>query len=320
MDPAVRLLRLLSVLQTRSQWEGEDLARRLEVTSRTLRRDIARLRDLGYPVDAVPGRGGGYRLGAGGRLPPLLMDDEEAVAIAVGLRAAATSTVSGVEESAASALAKLDQVLPAGLRDRVASIAASTVELPKGDLPQVDPDVLAVLAAACRRGEGLTFGYRTHHGHLSRRSVEPLRIVHTGRRWYLVARDRDATQDDGWRTFRIDRISEPAPTGRRHTFEDPPDPVALVAEATGIAPWDIEARFLLYADAATVARHIPPGVGVVEPADDGTCILRIAASEIAPLIDYAARIPYDFDVLGPDAVREALHAQAVRLIHATTGQ
>ena len=245
------------------------------------------------------------------------MDDEEAVAIAVGLRAAATSTVSGVEESAASALAKLDQVLPAGLRERVASIAASTIELPKGDLPRVDPDVLAILAAACRRSEGVAFAYRTHHGHASRRSVEPLRIVHTGSRWYLVARDRDAVPPDDWRTFRIDRISDPASTGRRHTFEDPPDPVALVAEASGIAPWDIEARFLLYADAATVARHIPPGAGVVEPETDNTCILRIAANEMAALIDYAIRIPYDFEVLGPDAVREALKTQATRVLSAT---
>jgi predicted DNA-binding transcriptional regulator YafY len=314
VDPAVRLLRLLSVLQARSHWEGEELARRLDITTRTLRRDVARLRGLGYPVDAVPGRGGGYRLGAGGRLPPLLVDDDEAVAIAVGLRVAATSTVSGVEESAAAALAKLDQVLPAGLRDRVAAIAGSTVELPKGDLPKVDPDVLAVLAAACRHSEGVVFGYRDHHGLRSRRSTEPLRIVHTGRRWYLVARDRDA---GAWRTFRIDRITEPAPTGRRHTVEDPPDPVALVAEAIGIAPWDLQARLLLYADARTVAKHIPPSMGVVEPDGEGTCIVRIAANDLAALVDYVVRVPYDFEVLEPDALREAVRAQADRLRRAT---
>ena len=133
----------------------------------------------------------------------------------------------------------------------------------------------------------------------------------------MVTADLLGVPPDDWRTFRIDRISDPASTGRRHTFEDPPDPVALVAEASGIAPWDIEARFLLYADAATVARHIPPGAGVVEPETDNTCILRIAANEMAALIDYAIRIPYDFEVLGPDAVREALKTQATRVLSAT---
>ena len=317
MDSAVRLLRLLSVLQSRPQWEGEELADRLAITTRTLRRDIARLRDLGYPVHAVPGRGGGYRLGSGGRLPPLLVEDDEAVAIAVGLRAAAISAVAGVEESAATALAKLDQVLPSRLRDRVAAIAASTVELPRGALPPVDPDVLGVLAGACRQGEVVNFGYRTHEGKTGRRSVEPLRIVHTGRRWYLVARDRDAIPPEDWRTFRIDRITEPATTGRRVTFTDPPDPVAFIAQATGIAPWSIEARFRLSVDAGTAAERIPPSMGVIEPVDDDTCILRIAANEPAALVDFAARIPYDFTVLEPDSIREALRAQATRLLAAT---
>lgn len=317
MDSAVRLLRLLSVLQSRPHWEGEELADRLGITTRTMRRDVARLRDLGYPVHAVPGRGGGYRLGPGGRLPPLLVEDDEAVAIAVGLRAAATSAVTGVEESAASALAKLDQVLPAGLRDRVSSIAASTVEFPRGRLPAVDPDVLGVLAAVCRNAEVVGFGYRSHDGRESRRSVEPLRIVHTGRRWYLVARDRDATPPDDWRTFRIDRITEPAPTGRRVTFEDPPDPVSLVARSTGIAPWSIEARFLLYVDADTAAERIPPSMGVLEPVDADTCILRIAANEPGALVDYAIRIPFDFTTLGPDTIRQALRTQALRALHST---
>ena len=317
MDSAVRLLRLLSVLQSRSHWEGEELADRLGITTRTLRRDVTRLRELGYPVLAVPGRGGGYRLGPGGRLPPLLVEDDEAVAIAVGLRAAAISAVSGVEESAATALAKLDQVLPAGLRERVAAIAGSTVELPRGALPPVDPDVLTVLASACRQGEVVGFGYRTHEGRVSRRSVEPLRIVHTGRRWYLVARDRDATAPDDWRTFRIDRIAEPVGSGRRVTFTDPPDPVRLVAQATGIAPWSLEARFRLYVDADTAAERIPPAMGVIDPVDDDTCILRIAANEPAALVDFAARIPFDFTVLDPDTVRQALRTQATRLLTAT---
>lgn len=316
MDTAARLLRLLSLLQTRPLWDGAELADRLGVTTRTVRRDVTRLRSLGYPVEADAGHGGGYRLGhlgQGGRLPPLLLDDDEAVAIAVGLRVATTTTVSGVEESAVAALTKLHQVLPVRLRERVAAIAGSTIQLPRGDLPPVDAEVLVVLAAGCRWTEGIKFTYRDHAGQESQRSVEPFHIVHTGRRWYLVARDRDR---DAWRTFRIDRIVAPALTGLRYHFDDPPDPVALVAEGTGLVPWEIEARVLIRASAEDVARVVPAGDGVVEAVDASSCVLRFAANDLAPLVSYAARIPWEFDVLAPAELRDAIRELGERLTRA----
>ncbi|MFF1819254.1 helix-turn-helix transcriptional regulator [Kribbella sp. NPDC058245] len=313
MDTATRLLRLLSLLQSRPQWDGAELATKLDITPRTVRRDVTRLRSLGYPIDAEAGIGGGYRLGPGGRLPPLLLEDEEAVAVAVGLRAATTTTVSGVEEAAISALAKLNQVLPMRLREQVAAISAQVTQLPQGDLPTIDGDVLTTLAAACRDTEGLHFAYRTHNGTDTNRSVEPLRIVHTGRRWYLVARDRDR---NAWRTFRVDRITNPEPTGIRHHFTNPPDPLALVAEGTNIAPWDLVARILVHANAATVTRHIPANQAVVHPIDATTCELRFAANDLAPLVTQVTRIPWPFEILDPPELRTAVQALAHRLLNA----
>jgi predicted DNA-binding transcriptional regulator YafY len=313
MDTAARLLRLLSLLHSRPQWDGAELAARLDVTPRTVRRDVTRLRSLGYPIDAEAGIGGGYRLGPGGRLPPLLLEDEEAVAIAVGLRVATTTTVSGVEEAAISALAKLHQVLPTRLQEQVAAIGAHTTQLPQGELPQVDGEVLVTLAAGCRHVEGIRFRYRTHDGSESERSVEPLQIVHTGRRWYLVARDRDR---QAWRTFRVDRISEPVLTGSRYRFEDPPDPVALVAEGTGVAPWDIVARVRVQADAATVSRLIPPSQGVVDPIDANTCEVRFAANDLGPLVSGVIRLHWPFEILEPPELRTAVHDHARRLLNA----
>ncbi len=311
MDTAARLLRLLSLLQSRPQWDGAELAARLDVTPRTVRRDVARLRSLGYPVEAETGIGGGYRLGPGGRLPPLLLEDEEAVAVAIGLRVATTTTVSGVEEAAIAAMTKLHQVLPARLRAQVAAIGAHITQLPQGELPTVDGEVLVTLAAGCRDVEGIRFRYRTHGGTESERSVEPLQIVHTGRRWYLVARDRDR---QAWRTFRVDRIADPVLTGSRYHFDDPPDPVALIAEGTGVAPWAIVGRLLVHADAATVAKVIPPNQGVVEPIDAATCEVRIAANELGPLVAQVARVYWPFQVLDPPELRAAVHEHGRRLL------
>src|SRR5689334_21852396 len=197
-----RLLRLLSLLQSRRDWTGTEIADRLGVTTRTVRNDVERLRELGYPVGARPGVAGGYRLGSGGTLPPLLLDDEEAVAVAVGLRTAASGSIAGIEEISVRALAKLQQVLPTRLRHRVSAFQgyalAGTV---RG--PRVDPDVLTLIAGACRDHERLRFDYRTHAGATGRRLVEPYRLVLERQRWYLVAWDRDR---EAWRTFRVDRI------------------------------------------------------------------------------------------------------------------
>jgi predicted DNA-binding transcriptional regulator YafY len=315
MDAAERLLRLLSLLQARPQWSGTELAERLRITPRTLRRDVTRLRSLGYPVDGDVGIGGGYRLGTGGRLPPLLLDDDEAVAIAVGLRAATTTTVSGVEDAAVAALAKLHQVLPGRLRERVTAIHTGTVQLPRPELPPVDADVLVTLATGCRRTEGVRFSYRDHEGRPSDRSVEPLQIVHTGRRWYLVGRDRDR---DAWRTFRVDRITEPRLTGHRYTFHDPPDPVALVSEGTGVTPWAIEARILLHLPYDEAVRWFPASVGVLEATGPDRCVLRVGASELVSLVRFVCAIRCDFEVLEPASLRHELVAKATQLLQRHT--
>jgi predicted DNA-binding transcriptional regulator YafY len=312
MDTAERLLRLLSLLQSRPRWSGAELAARLDVTTRTLRRDVTRLRSLGYPVDAVVGLAGGYRLGTGGRLPPLLLDDDEAVAIAVGLRVATTTSVSGVEDAAVAALAKLEQVLPVRLRERVDAVHGSTARLPEPELPQVDADVLVALATGCRRTECVRFAYRSHSGAETARLVDPYQIVHTGRRWYLVAHDHDRR---AWRTFRVDRIAEPVLTGQRYVPDDAaPDPIALVAEGTNVVPWAIKARILLATNLDEAARMFPPKVGVLEPAGPTTTLLRVAAEELEPLVRFVAGIPCEFEVLDPPELRARVREKGEQLI------
>ncbi|WP_369223256.1 helix-turn-helix transcriptional regulator [Streptomyces sp. R39] len=211
-DTPARLLQLLSLLQTPREWPGGELADRLGVSRRTVRRDIDRLRELGYPVEASKGADGGYRLVAGKAMPPLLLDDDEAVAIAVGLRAGAGHAVAGVDEASVRALAKLEQVLPARLRHRVTTLQAATTPLTSGDGASIAPETLTVMASAVAGRERLRFAYRAADGSETRRQTEPYRLVSTGLRWYLVAYDIDR---DDWRTFRVDRVSEPFATGAR---------------------------------------------------------------------------------------------------------
>ncbi|XQE88158.1 helix-turn-helix transcriptional regulator [Streptomyces microflavus] len=213
-DTPARLLKLLSLLQTPREWPGGELAERLDVSPRTVRRDIDRLRELGYPVEASRGSLGGYRLVAGAAMPPLVLDDEEAVAIAVGLRAGAGHAIEGVDEASVRALAKLEQVLPSRLRHRVSALQNATVPLVRGDGATIDPQTLTTLASAATGQERLRFSYRSGDGTETKRQVEPYRLVSTGRRWYLVA--YDLLRAD-WRTFRVDRVSEPFATGARFT-------------------------------------------------------------------------------------------------------
>src|SRR3954452_11716401 len=210
-ETASRLLELLSLLQARRDWPGTELAERLGVSGRTIRRDVERLRGLGYPVESLTGPAGGYRLHAGTAMPPLLLDEDEAIAIAVGLRTAARASVTGIEETSIRALVKLEQVLPAPLRRRVAALGSATVAPPPGG-PTVDPQHLTTVAAACRDAEGLRFAYRSRDGTMSRREVEPHALVNLGRRWYLAAWD---LRRAAWRTFRVDRLERPAATGVR---------------------------------------------------------------------------------------------------------
>jgi len=309
VETSARLLRLLSLLQVRPEWAGDDLAQRLEVTPRTVRRDVAKLRSLGYPVHAAPGVLGGYRLGAGASLPPLLLDDDEAVAVALSLRTSATHAVSGVGEASVRALAKLEQVLPGRLRERAAAIGQMIVPL-TGPGPTVDAAILTALARACRGSERLEFGYRDRDGETTARRVEPHRLVQAGYRWYLVAKDIDR---DDWRTFRADRIEAPGLTGIKFVLADPPDAAAFVARAVTTAPYRYQARILVRAPADVIAERLPPTVGVIEPADGESCVLVIGSDSLDALVFHTALLDCDFAVLAPPELASRLSTLADRL-------
>lgn len=313
LDTSARLLRMLALLQARRDWTGDALAARLEVTPRTVRRDVDRLRRLGYPVDALPGRGGGYQLGAGATLPPLLLDDDEAVAVAVGLRTAAGGSVAGIEESSARALVKLEQVLPHHLRRRVGALQAFTVPV-GGPQIAVESDLLATLAAACRDGEQLRFDYRAFDGTVTRRTVDPVRLVSTGRRWYLLCWDVDR---DDWRTLRVDRIASSLVVGPRVTRREPPtDVAAFVAQAVGAAAYRHRVRVRVAARAEVIGDRIPPTSGWVEAIDDGSCLLVTGADSIDRMAAFLATLDHEFEVEEPDELRAALERVAARLTRA----
>jgi predicted DNA-binding transcriptional regulator YafY len=296
LETSARVLRLLSLLQARREWSGPELAERLEVGTRTIRRDVERLRRLGYPVEATPGVAGGYRLGPGADVPPLLLDEEEAVAVAVGLRTAASVGVAGIEETSVRALAKLERVMPSRLRRRVNALGSATVPYAFTG-PAVDAEALAVIAAACRDHERLRFRYRSHDGAGSRRLVEPHRLVHTGRRWYLVAWDADRAD---WRTFRVDRIERPAPDRRFEPREPPAEDVAAyVSRAVSATRDRWQARVVLRAPLAEVAPRVPPAVGTLEAIDERSCLLRTGSDWLGGLAVYIADIGVDFEVLDP---------------------
>jgi predicted DNA-binding transcriptional regulator YafY len=310
VDTPVRLLRLLTLLSARPWWHGADLAGRLEVTERTLRRDVTRLRALGYPVDASTGPYGGYRLGAAGHLPPLLLDDDEGVAVAVALRAVSGGGGSGLETAALSALTKLDQVLPVQLRERVTALRTVTVGLRSVELPPADLELLVVLAVACRRPERLRFTYLDGQGNTTDRHVEPFRLVYTARRWYLVAYDTGRT---AWRTFRVDRISEAKGTGVPFERTEEPDAAALVARGVALAAHPIQARVRLYVDAEEAARHVGPTVGVIEASDGASTTVAIGGDR-EWIASYVAGLSCRFEVLEPTEVRAAVRELGARLM------
>jgi predicted DNA-binding transcriptional regulator YafY len=296
LNTSARLLQLLTLLEARREWPGGELAERLGVTPRTIRSDIVRLRELGYPVEATPGVAGGYRLGAGAALPPLLLDDAEAVAVALALRSSAGGGVAGIEETSVQALVKLEQVLPSRLRRRVNALQAYTVAVTVSG-PTVDPPVLATIAAACRDLEVLRIDYVARDGTESVRAVEPLRLVHWGRRWYLVAWDRGR---HAWRTFRADRLRLRTPNGPRFAPREPPaeDIAAYVTRSIRSAPMRYEARVTVHAPAATIVERVPSQI-VVEPVDDETCVVRAGAGSIEMLALYLGMMDADFTVTEP---------------------
>jgi predicted DNA-binding transcriptional regulator YafY len=316
LGTSARLLRLLSLLQARADWSGAELADDLGVTTRTVRNDVQRLRDLGYPVHASPGVGGGYRLGAGAALPPLLLDDEEAVAVAVGLRTAAGGGVTDIQETSVRALAKLEQVLPSRLRHRVQALQAATVEVTAPGRPTVDAAVLAALASACRDHQRLRFDYRDHDGSVSVRSVEPHRLVHDRGRWYLVAWDSDRAD---WRTFRADRIQPRIPTGPRFAPREPPggDVVTYLQRGVGSATWRYRARVKVHAPATVVAGRLPPAV-LVDAVDEQTCIIDAGSDTPQMLAVYLGMLDVDFEVDGPPELVEQLATLAARYRRAIT--
>ncbi|CCH31918.1 YafY family protein [Actinosynnema sp. NPDC047251] len=315
LETSARLLKLLSLLQAHRDWSGTDLAERLGVTARTVRRDVERLRELGYPVHALQGAPG-YRLGAGAALPPLLLDDDEAVAVAVGLRTATSSSVAGIEETALRALTKLEQVLPSRLRHRVNTVQTATVRAGVAPGPQVSADTLMTIADACRRHERLRFDYTGPRGGASRRNAEPYSLVNFGRHWYLVAFDVDR---DDWRTFRVDRLDPRPPAGPRFTPRDLPydDVAAYLADRLSARAWACQATVRLHEPADAVAGRVWPGMGAVEAVDSTSCLLHLGAETATDLVWMITSVQADFTLVsGPPELAGAFRRQARRCLDA----
>src|SRR3954452_20344692 len=307
-----RLLTLLSLLQARRDWPGQELAERLEVSPRTIRRDVERLRTLGYPVESMTGPAGGYQLRAGAAMPPLLLDDDEAIAIAVSLRTAAGGSVSGVEETAVRALVKLEQVLPAHLRRRVQALQRATQTLQVYGGPTVDPQCLTVLAAAVHNHDGGRSASPARAQAPSRREVEPHSLVNAGRRWYLVAWDTDRTD---WRSFRVDRIAKVESTGARfHPRTLPADDAAAFVQQ-GLRSYRLryEARVTVECPASAIEakRWL---AGEVTPLGEARCELRTGDDNLDWLAMRIAMLPADYEVHEPPELIERLRLIGERII------
>nr|WP_240968627.1 WYL domain-containing protein [Streptomyces sp. HNM0575] len=336
-------MRLLALLQRRASWTAAELSAELGVTDRSVRRDVERLRALGYPVRVAPGVGGGYQLGAGARLPPLLLDDGEAIATAVSLRLASGGTVAGAGEAALRALAKLDQVMPPRLRAEVRAVHGATETL-VGPGVEIDAELLVTLARACRDSVRVRFRYagrrgpvdrggrggggegerererhrgrerdgerERHRGRERERTVEPVRMVATSRRWYLMAWDVDR---DDWRTFRLDRMREVVATTWRFRTREHPDPVAYVQRSVTEAPYRHLARVRVHAPPERVRESVPPQVGRVEDDGDGWCVLVAGGDDLDWIAVHVARLGHEAEVLEPPELREAAATLARRL-------
>ena len=315
LKTSARALRLLSMLQVRREWSGGELSDRLGVDTRTIRRDVDRLRELGYVIDASAGRGGGYRLGPGAATPPLLLDDDEAVAVAVALGAAA-GTVGGSDEVALRVLAKLDQLLPKRLRKRLSALPAVTVSLanPKG---ATSLSALAAIAAACRDQVTINFSYTDNRGQVTRRNVEPMRLVHTGRRWYLAAWDVERAD---WRTFRVDRV-QPQPRlaqGARFAPRQPPEDFAtMVSRSISSSPYRYQVRLRVKGSMAEIRSRLPASMAVLEPLEDGCCALTTGGETCEIVVSLILFAGVEFTLLEPEELREPIRALAERLLRGT---
>jgi predicted DNA-binding transcriptional regulator YafY len=316
-ETSARLLTLLSLLQTPREWPGPELARRLAVTTRTVRNDVERLRRLGYPVQATRGAVGGYRLSAGAAMPPLLLEDDEAVAVAVSLRTATSGAVEGLEESALRALTKLQQVLPPRLGRRVDALQSHTVRVPgqrRG--PQVEGALLALIAATARDREIMRFRYSDHSGSGTERRVEPYRLVSWGRRWYLVAFDLERAD---WRTFRVDRVTEPRPVGHRFTLRPLPaaDIAAYVAAKTRQVQMKVRGRVIVHAPAGEVAARLGSWSGSIEPQGPDRCLVQLGGRSVDDIAFWLGILEADFEILDSPELTAAVRRIADRYARAT---
>lgn len=293
LSTSARLLRLASLLQSRRHWSGAALAETLEVDTRTVRRDVDRLRELGYPIEASAGIGGGYALGRGADLPPLVLDDDEAVALAMSLRVA-TASIGGIEDTALRLLTKLDQLLPARLQRRASALHAVTIALRMGE-PLANADMLTGIATACRDRLTLEFAYCDHHGAASRRRVEPLRVASYGRRWYLIA--WDLARGD-WRTFRVDRIAGRPTAGAVFVARaQPADVAAHIERGIAYAAFAYRVTLRLRGSATTLASRIPTWCGILEPDGARHSLLRVGADSIEALIAQLAMVGHDAELI-----------------------
>ena len=310
LETSARLLRLLSLLQTRREWSGAELAGRLDVTTRTVRRDVDRLRDLGYPVDASVGVGGGYQLGAGAEMPPLLLDDEEVLAVAFGLQSGATGPIVGIGEPSVRALTKLRQVMPSRLRHRMEALQVDVVARPQAK-SAVEARLLATIASVCHNRERLRFDYKAYDSTESRREVEPYRVVRAGLRWYLVA--WDLSRED-WRSFRVDRMTPKIPTGPRFSPRELPPGGAAEFVSRGInrAVTQTRARVLLHAPFDRIAPMVHEDWGSLEPTDDGNCIVVIGGDSQSSIAKWLSAFDVEFTVLDPPELRDECRAIAER--------
>ncbi|WP_067677071.1 helix-turn-helix transcriptional regulator [Nocardia miyunensis] len=317
-DTSLRMLRLLSLLQTHRFWPGDELADRLDVSIRTLRRDIDRLRELGYPVRAQRGVDGGYQLIAGAALPPLVLEDEEAIALALGLQSAAHSAVSGIAESSVRALTKLVQVMPPRLRRRVDAVRAmteSTEEPVPERVPVIDPDALVVLAQACRDTERLEFDYLAADGKASARHVEPLRLVSARRRWYLICYDLDRHD---WRSFRLDRLSHPRTTGARFRPRELPaaDAATFLRSRIDNLPTPYRVEVLLHTGVDT-ARSVIGRWAELEPVAPDRCVMRMQVDQLEWPAHALGMVGADFTVRSPPELSALLTDWSERFARAT---
>jgi predicted DNA-binding transcriptional regulator YafY len=312
LPTSTRLLRLLTLLQSRRHWSGRDLSERLEIDQRTVRRDVDRLRELGYPVQAFSGHGGGYQLGAGSSVPPVLLSDDEAVAVAVALRAAAGS-VAKMEETSIGLLAKLDQVLPARLRRRASALHSVTITLPGSDsAPAVD--VLTRIAAACRDNLKLKLSYKDRAGKPTMRNLEPMRLAHTGRRWYLVAWDLDRAD---WRTFRVDRVQQVAGVGTQFVPRKfPGDIVAYVSQSIMYTAYAYRVRLKLKGTYDALKKQVSPWCGQIEPLDDEHCALSMGADSLEMLVTLMVMTGMEFELLDSHELKPDMQKIAERLARA----